>query len=662
MGCHDQLFRVEKIPLPIQIEKASSLDKIELPKITLTSVGELSSLSSVKKPSVSKRKKKAIAPQIRAKELVRFLPPADKNLQVERVVWEESEQDLSGPTWHEPTHGEVAAIDSSSPVEHFGFHNSASALVVTNWEASLESKLEQAFTKAREATPKQDIDEEVKVAELFSPEIIESTAPEIKTTIEDKVSEVQSSTTKSPEVVSVVAQNDEMVMIDYSEPSAASEVVELKQEEVQPTAPRDSSLSANVMEAIEREMQQAKKVSIHNPTPSSTRQPKQAPEYSNPKSLDYSVLKIASAHVIIGAGVKGAARELEFVPDYSTSERFVSDGEGQIELAALKGRDHGVISGTLIGRDLMKTRIEINLDGKNNFIHAPVFDDRSYISFLEQKGLTGEGSHLLIELDEQVEDVDLDAGYEKKVYLDRDFKEVGREGDFSIVLFANSVPGNTTIRLLTTQGEIQKVVTTRRDEITFDYTDIEFGKKISVSFLEKNLLARRAKDLEISSDQASSYGSKARVTQSGPSALEFFYSSRAEGERNYFELRHLNAAVYASTQSGVIELPSTGLISHVLEGIGLNDLTDRCLVQVNVPSDLLDAEIAVDSGEGAINFDAYFLDSDGEISRSPNELTQKIFILGDQFGGVNAKLTLQSGQSHYLKSFCSIGTYLVEHL
>jgi len=57
-----------------------------------------------------------------------------------------------------------------------------------------------------------------------------------------------------------------------------------------------------------------------------------------------------------------------------------------------------------------------------------------------------------------------------------------------------------------------------------------------------------------------------------------------------------------------------------------------------------------------------YLDNDGHWSQEPTELTEQMFIAGDERGSISLRVEYLDGSKDYLQTFCSYDTYLVEQL
>jgi len=108
----------------------------------------------------------------------------------------------------------------------------------------------------------------------------------------------------------------------------------------------------------------------------------------------------------------------------------------------------------------------------------------------------------------------------------------------------------------------------------------------------------------------------------------------------------------------------------ILSGVEGTKLGNRCLVQVNLENKIQNFEVASESVGASLMVQSQALDSDGKFYDSVSEKTKKLIIVGESHststhyddGKINIKIQYTDGSQHYLSTYCSPNTYLVEQL
>ena len=143
------------------------------------------------------------------------------------------------------------------------------------------------------------------------------------------------------------------------------------------------------------------------------------------------------------------------------------------------------------------------------------------------------------------------------------------------------------------------------------------------------------------------------------------------GGRKYVELTHQEEPVFVGfKENGNIDVPSENFMRYILSRFEGSKLGNRCLVQVNLNKKASKVDVAAESvGQSLVTY-TQVLDADGRFYDSVGAKSRKLIIVGENQGApgisqdakINIKITYVDGSVHFIGSYCSPNTYLVEQL
>ncbi len=597
-------------------------------------------------------------------------------------------------------------IASENEFKQYGFESTSEAALATNWSQFFESanvaaKLDQlsAEESSRMVASNEDSDD-----------VIEQTVTETAAAVTDtefKNDEEANALNILLKNNESVGQDDDLVLIDYSKNSELGdststeinqEIPELTESVAQQmiaqpesseySAPAESAMSETVLQAIARNQTEllaqvdpsllrgaaAQKVTTQKTTYDfdgeiEANQDGQS-EMSGQNSFLSNSDEQGDHRLVIQALVGRGGEELtqkaynyEFIPSFNSTLSLYDNADGEI---VVNGELHGetaLLSGSIVKAGYVRTRVEIPVE--RGYVAQPIalLEQETLLSFIEKKGLRGAGGHLFVHLSEQIDDVEIDAGHEAKIFINDKMELVEDILSASYILFVGVDPGNVTITYFHGAKNAAKVVGIYEDELFVDTPVIINSAPAELKLVERNLMGKNATDLLIDGDKMKSF-------QSGKNAIPLAYNNyevdhgvRPIGMRNYVEFSHTGAVVLGGHSGHTnVEVPSRDYMENILRVFNVTDLRSSCMVQINFSSNVASVEFAAEGARGGIDYDSLYLDRDGVFNKDASELASKLFISGYEQGIFYLNVNYQDGSKDIFKSYCSIGTYLFEQL
>ncbi len=322
--------------------------------------------------------------------------------------------------------------------------------------------------------------------------------------------------------------------------------------------------------------------------------------------------------------------------------------------------------GLVLSSNHYPTATDIVIDGRINKADIPLFTRKYFERILDKYALRGFGAHILVELDDRTEDLDLDIKnkYEKKFYLNKSFKIVNRgDSDYLYVLYIGVDPGNIKMNFRDIDNNIiSKIIHGVEGEIYFEPNMYKEANRERVEFYNEGLLSNCKSFLNISPEKIRSWNnSHYRVSKETLNKVTLKNMKYSMGARKYLELNHLEEKIYMGFWgNNKLEVPEEDYIEHALSYFDTRG--GECVVQLNLTKKVKDYYITGISKNQGIRTNVKMLDSDGKFYDEIGEQTKRIFILGEEQGIFNILLEYVDGSTQYLNSLCSTNTYFVEQL
>lgn len=342
-------------------------------------------------------------------------------------------------------------------------------------------------------------------------------------------------------------------------------------------------------------------------------------------------------------------------------------GAGIIKLEQKINNSLSVRRGVILASSYIPTVVDFVLENSSVASTIPLISRDQLDSYIKKNNINGLGGHVLVELDDLTEDVEIEIerGYQKKIYLNKDFRLVDpTDSEYSQIMFLGVSPGNAILNFRTYKNEYtSKIINVSNDEIYFDsnfYVEIK-GEKIDL--FEENLLAKDQFPLNIRNSQISNFSFKSKVTKKALNRYEVNRAVYPLGTRKYFELKHLDESIFIGYwDNKEVEVPSESYMRFILDNFNIPSVSSQCLVQLNLRKSAKRLSYEGDNGNSPIRINQLLLDSDGVFYDEFGHSTNKVFLLGEEQGIINIKLEYADGSFDFVQTFCSDSTYLVEQL
>ena len=381
-----------------------------------------------------------------------------------------------------------------------------------------------------------------------------------------------------------------------------------------------------------------------------------------PKDIEANTrIRIYAYEGEMGKKIGDVVYNFEFLPSFDERDVFPETGDGYIDIEKHLNSPQGILRGGVVKRNYVRTKIDLPLrQGKSRFL-LPLLRVDALEDFLQKENLKGLGGFILLNLDESVVSVDIDANYEAKIYLDDKLKVVD-EGAESFVFYVGVPMGNVLLKVLDKKKEIaQKIIHVTENEVFFDYIDLLSGGVERIDLFEKKLLGKVETELNIPGSSFSVFNTDFTARNIGINTYEFYHPATIKGARKYYSLGFGGNEIYLGNLfKKKIEVPNSGFMDSVLDFFNIESLYKQCIVQINMSMPVIDFKAMGESEYDTLNIEIYFLGSDGKFSEEINDLTEKAFIYGNFQGLVNGEISYEDGSKDYFQSYCSDSTYLVE--
>lgn len=346
---------------------------------------------------------------------------------------------------------------------------------------------------------------------------------------------------------------------------------------------------------------------------------------------------------------------------------YPSDAEGVVEFENLLNSDYAVRKGTIFASGHYPLTTDFVLESSPTNLTVPLITNESFAKMLESKNLTGIGGHILVELDELTEDIELelDSNYEAKIFLDRNLRVVERsESDYSFIMFVGVASGNRIISFKTYKNQVtSKIIHVVEDEIYFDFNFYAEEVNDQIDFYEEHLLSKETGILSIDEDEIVDLAFETKFVKKTVNTIEAKKALYPVGTRKYYELSHLDEKVFVGRWgSSYIDVPSESYIRFAYSNFKGYPIEDSCLVQINLEKQAKELSYSGQTYKGQMLITPRILDTDGVFYSDLSDESKRIFLLGENQGSINVKVKYVDNSVDYLQTFCSKANYVVEQL
>ena len=364
----------------------------------------------------------------------------------------------------------------------------------------------------------------------------------------------------------------------------------------------------------------------------------------------------------VNSAVGGHTLDFQFIPDHDKEKIFYSDEKNTVTLFPGKGPGEGILRGRLVSPNHIRTVVNLPVSGKEEeHFDIPLVDEETLERYRERDG-DPYGGFLLVRLSKKVEDVDVDNDYSFRIFLDEEFREVSQEDGYSYMLFMGIHPGVTILSYLLGDGKIaEKPIHISADELLYDFSVVERAHYETFELFQKNLFSSERRELVLGEKDIHYFNRDISPTKKGLNYYDIKRPPVPEGARNYLRLGHLEGTLYVGYGANrQLEIPDQDFIENIIEGFDVDDFSGVCLVQLNFSEAVLHLGLNLNTARDSDDFDLIYLNRDGTFEEKPSLKTEKVFILGESPGVFSGGIEYADGRQSFFKSFCSLGSYLIE--
>lgn len=357
--------------------------------------------------------------------------------------------------------------------------------------------------------------------------------------------------------------------------------------------------------------------------------------------------------------------------DYS-NENWKSSDNGKVVIKTISNGPQGVRSLLIDSDYIVPTHFKISTAQGLSKVIVPVLDRDKLEVIGARESSDVPSGHLIVELDDGSDRVEVDGSYVKKIYLNHEMRVTDQE-DYRYVLFSGLEVGNRTITTFRGYRKSINIVHIHDRELTFDFNVFRRIKKLETILLEEDILSKDNLTLEIPRNQIVTFNQEKASQKKG---INHYYWNNIETHmmsRNLLQLSHqsLNLFVGVGRNKQEVIVPSEDYIVEMRDiKLGLAGNDRACVVQVNLSQKAQNYSLAIESFNQSIITYSKVLDSDGKLYDSFGGNSEKIFIVGENQSGsplgdngiINVKIDYKNGSSDYFSTYCSKNSYIVEQL
>ena len=137
-----------------------------------------------------------------------------------------------------------------------------------------------------------------------------------------------------------------------------------------------------------------------------------------------------------------------------------------------------------------------------------------------------------------------------------------------------------------------------------------------------------------------SYNNSKKVFQANMDGREIFFTTNKKFEK--------------------VILPSREYIDYFLNVNNLYDMSDKCIIQINLSQEIKSVRAMNSDGAKIAQVDIISVSKDGTLSSVVSKNTEKLFIIGYENGVIDYRIFRSDTLNQLGQAFCSKNTYFVE--
>lgn len=325
--------------------------------------------------------------------------------------------------------------------------------------------------------------------------------------------------------------------------------------------------------------------------------------------------------------------------------------------------------GTIFSKGYYPTTIDIMYEAGDLAANVPVFTLESFNSILSDENIQGGGSHLLIELDDKTEDVEIDESknYIAKLYLDNNFRTVLRDdSDYQYILFVGVEAGNSIVKFKRDDNKVvTKLLYLANDEIYYEPNFYGTFKNDSFSLYKEGLLSKCKSILNVGADNIKTWSHDSYIKKDSLNRITIPKMIYPLGSRKYYEIKYdevkENIFIGRWSQEAVV-VPTEQYIRHIISQFDGSLSNNQCIIQMNLAKPIKEIAFNGESKSNNMNMQINILDGDGKFYQDFSEQSKRVFLMGEEEGMISIRIDYADNSTQFLQSYCSESTYIVEQL
>ncbi len=363
-------------------------------------------------------------------------------------------------------------------------------------------------------------------------------------------------------------------------------------------------------------------------------------------------------------GLKKSKRlkNFEITPYYNQNDRLGDYGDGSVEIP-LGPRGDSTFKGRITGVDVYPTNFEIAVS-LDDLVIIPVMSYEKISRILSSEQIDDKtGTHLLVELTENLDSTQLEAKYDIKVLLDKNLNVTDAGNSYRYELYLNASPGNQVFQMMNLKGEItEKILHLSEGEVTYDIPELLGKEKVILNIYEEHLTSLKHVPVDIKGESISIFNTNIKAQKKSANSYEVNFIESEPTFRNYVRIDRKDTLYVGIDRSAKVILPTTEYIDYILNLFSLEKSPRECIIQFNLSKSATEFIGEMTAYRQSANFDIIFMDKDGTVGKELTGLTNKVFVVGNGNGVFNYKLTYSKTDTRYKQSFCNDSLYIVEQL
>jgi hypothetical protein len=481
--------------------------------------------------------------------------------------------------------------------------------------------------------------------------------------------EVKTSMSKSISQPEVTNQDDKLIeeldlqTYEYSNNKETAKVAESKDKNIMPGAfvlpnsAKKEEISLNIKNEIKPENTIASNQQVEkNEYSSAIETSQEANGFMSSQSVNTQI-QITGLGFNLNKGIRTELADLDLKNVYDTGSYLVQTKKNTFEL----NTNNQIL---LVEKDgHIPTLLTITEEQEYKI---PLLEKEKFEEFLLNEKLDLNGGFLLVKIDENIVDINLDKPEEKKYYLDQNLKIINKNDQAKFVLLANVEQGNRLCQLTKKDNKnVTYIIQILQDTLSYDESLIIDEKNVTLELVSEELMGKSSKALNLDSEMVTSLNTNQKALKLNLNSYKFDSVLRKEDQKMYFDINTENYPVFVGVKSSSrLIIPSLSYRNDVMTQLNLNDetLKNSCIVQINVKNKIDNAKISYLGENGIEQSDILALDKDGSWGTDVNDTTMKIFLVKDMVGTFNVELNYTNNTQDRFQTYCSIGSYLIEHL